>query len=130
VDRINQFRTQCACLAPLERWRDGEACADQMAAHDAAATRAHDGFINHVCSPSGNAQNECPGYAGPAEVAQRCLQLMWDEGPAPSATCNGSCFQQHGHFINMTSAQYKRVACGFSALTSSTDVWSVQNFAP
>lgn len=100
-----------------------------MAAHDRSVSSAHDGFVKHVCTPSGVAQNECPNYSGASNVVGQCLQLMWNEGPAPSDSCDGSCFQQHGHFINMTSAKHKRVACGFSELTQAK-VWSVQNFSP
>ena len=35
VNRINQFRTTCACLKPLARWTAGEACADMDAMYDA-----------------------------------------------------------------------------------------------
>ncbi len=31
VARINQFRADCQCLPPLERWTDGESCADEHA---------------------------------------------------------------------------------------------------
>jgi hypothetical protein len=100
-----------------------------MAAHDRSVNGAHDGFVHHLCTPGGNAQNECPSYSGTPSVIAQCLQLMWSEGPAPSDSCDGSCFQQHGHFINMTSTKYKRVACGFSDLAQS-GLWSVQNYAP
>jgi hypothetical protein len=53
---------------------------------------------------------------------------MYDEGPPPNASCEGSCFQEHGHFINMTNPSYGKVACGFHTTTAG-EVWSVQNFA-
>ena len=128
VDRINQFRTQCACLAPLERWTAAESCADQMAMYDSMSGTAHAGFTNHVCSPGGNGQNECPGYASEDSVLGTCLQQMWSEGPPPQTPCDGACFQSHGHFINMTNPKLKRVACGFAR--TSGKLWSVQNFGP
>jgi hypothetical protein len=126
VDRINQFRTQCACLPPLARNLDGEACADQMAEYDAGKNTAHAGHTDKVCQPSG-AQNECPGYSSNNQVISLCMQQMWDEGPPPTNPCEGDCFQEHGHFINMTSKSSTKVACGFYT-TASGKVWAVQNF--
>ena len=126
VDRINQFRTQCACLPPLTRRMDGEACADQMAEYDAAKNTAHAGHADKICQPTG-AQNSCPGYSSNNQVISLCLQQMWDEGPPPTNPCNGDCFQEYGHFINMTSTSTTKVACGFHTTTSGK-VWAVQNF--
>jgi hypothetical protein len=126
VDRINQFRTQCACLPPLERSEDGEACADQMAEYDAGKNSAHAGYTDKICQPRG-AQNECPAYSSNNQVISLCMQQMWDEGPPANDPCDGDCFQKHGHFINMTSTSSTKVACGFYT-TSSGKVWAVQNF--
>lgn len=126
VDRINQFRVQCACLPPLERRLDGEACADQMAEYDAGKGMAHAGARDRICQPGGS-QNECPGYRSTNQVISLCLQQMWDEGPPPMQPCEGDCFQKHGHFINMTSTSSTKVACGFFT-TPSGQVWAVQNF--
>lgn len=128
VDRINQFRTQCACMAPLARWNEGEACADMMAASDSMTKQAHGGFMSMVCKPTGYGQNECPGYPSQASVIGTCLQQMWNEGPPPMTPCNGSCFQTYGHFLNMTNKMFKKVACGFSNGTGG--LWAVQNFSP
>lgn len=125
VDRINQFRTECACLEPLQRWTEAEACADQQAEYDSTRS-AHAGFSNGICD-AGNAQNECPGWRSVDQVIDRCLQSMWDEGPPPQDPCNGQCFQDHGHFLNMSSTRSTRVACGFFE-TPGGEVWSVQNF--
>lgn len=127
VNRINQFRTECACLPPLERWTEGEACADQMAEYDAGQDSAHAGFQDDVCE-GGSAQNECPGWRSEEQVVEGCLQAMWDEGPPPTESCSGACFQEHGHFINMTNERYTKVACGFFT-TAGGEVWAVQNFS-
>jgi hypothetical protein len=127
VDRINQFRTQCACLPALARWTDGEACADMMAEYDSGGTTAHAGFMANICK-GGSAQNECPGWGSEAQVVSGCLQQMWNEGPPPSSDCTGSCFQKYGHFINMTNTRMKKVACGFYK-TEQGKLWSVQNFS-
>ena len=127
VDRINQFLTQCACLPALARRNDGEACADQMAEYDAAQNTAHAGFTAKICTPSGS-QNECPGYSSNTQVIGLCMQQMWDEGPPPTSTCTGTCYETHGHFINMTDASVTKVACGFHQ-TADGKVWAVQNFS-
>lgn len=127
VDRINQFRTQCACLPALSRRSDGEACADQMAEYDALNDTPHLGVREMICQPGG-AQNECPGYASNTQVIGLCMQQMWDEGPPPTDPCTGACFQEYGHFINMTDQSMTQVACGFYTTTSG-EVWSVQNFS-
>lgn len=115
VARINQFRWECQCLPPLERWVDGEKCADKQAAHDAKKNSAHDGFKESICSPRGWAQNECPGWGSWDRVNENCLQMMWDEGP-------GKPYAAHGHYINMSSTSYTKVACGEGG------GWFVQNF--
>ena len=127
VDRINQFLTQCACLPALTRRTDGEACANQMAEYDAAQNTAHAGFTDKICATTGS-QNECPGYSSNTQVIGLCLQQMWDEGPPPTSSCTGSCYQEHGHFINMTAEGVTKVACGFYT-TAGGKVWAVQNFS-
>jgi hypothetical protein len=127
VDRINQFRRECACLPPLARWTAGEACANEMAEYD-STRRAHAGFIAGVCE-GGSAQNECPGWDSEDEVIEGCLQSMWDEGPPPDPDdCDDACFDMYGHFINMSSTDYSRVACGFFT-TPGGEIWAVQNFS-
>jgi hypothetical protein len=126
VDRINQFLTQCACLPALTRSTQGEACANQMAEYDAGKNSAHAGAIDQICEPSGS-QNECPGYSSNNQVISLCFQQMWDEGPPPAGSCTGDCYEQHGHFINMTDKSVTKVACGFYT-TSSGKVWAAQNF--
>lgn len=128
VNRINQFRAECACMPPLERWTEGEACADDMAEYDSERDEAHAGFRDDICEQRGSAQNECPGWGSETQVVSGCLQLMWDEGPPPTQPCEGQCFQDHGHFINMTNESFNKVACGFFT-TSGGDVWAVQNFS-
>jgi hypothetical protein len=126
VNRINQFLTQCACLPALARNSQGEACADQMAEYDAGKNEAHAGTTDKICEPRGS-QNECPGYASNNQVMSLCFQQMWDEGPPPGGSCTGDCYEQHGHFINMTDKSVTKVACGFYT-TASGKVWAVQNF--
>jgi hypothetical protein len=125
VVRINQFRA-CVCLPPIERNRDGEACADQQAQYDSEESRgAHAGFRDGICDPSGGAQNECPGWRSETQVVEGCMLSMFGEGPPPTEQCSGSCFSEHGHFINMT-GDYGSVSCGI--YDADGEIWSVQNF--
>lgn len=123
VDRINQFRRECQCLPPLQRWTDGEECADSQAMIDQQTRTAHNGFRMRLCN-SGSGQNECPGWLGWGSVASTlsgCLQQMWDEGP-------GDFYgpPPHGHYLNMSSTRFTRVACGY--YTSGGATTAVQNF--
>jgi hypothetical protein len=117
VDRINQFRWECQCLPPLARWNDAEACSDQQSADDQASNSAH----GHFGACGEWAQNTCPNWGSTDDVIVGCLQAMWDEGP-------GEPFEEHGHYINMSSTEYSKVACGFSE--SGQGVWANQNFSP
>jgi hypothetical protein len=116
VQLINQYRASIG-LSPYERWSDTEACADGEAKKDAEMNKPHGSFGS--CGEW--AQNTCPGWPGtPEGIIGPCLQAMWDEGP-------GSDFSKHGHYINMSSTNYTRVACGFY-VTPTGRVWTVQDF--
>lgn len=120
VARINQLRAECQCLPPLTRWTEAEGCADQQAQYDYEQDEYHAGFTDSICSPRGNAQNECPGWGSTEQVIGGCLQMMWDEGP-------GEPYSEHGHYINMTNPAYTKVACGFYDVPGG-GLWAVQNF--
>ncbi len=120
VDRINQLRAECQGLEPLIRWSDGEACADAQAEYDSDGHAPHSGWGGGVECEDGWAQNECPGWPSVDSVVDGCLQDMWDEGP-------GEPYSAHGHYINMTNANYTEVACGFYT-TDGGAVWAVMNF--
>jgi hypothetical protein len=137
VNRINQFRTTCACLKPLARWTAGEACADMDAQYDAMMMVGHAGARANICN-WGQAQDECPGDPSNQYVIDMCLQQMWSEGPPPAGTtiaqCESpqminTCYEAHGHFINMSNPAMNQVACGFYT-TSTGAVWAAQNFSP
>jgi hypothetical protein len=116
VDGINAFRATLG-LPAYARWTPEEACASDEAAKDAAVNKAHSAFGQ--CGEW--AQDECPGWGGPPEgMIQNCLQMMWDEGP-------GDFNSGHGHYINMSSTSYTKVACGFHVLPGGS-VWATQDF--
>lgn len=114
VDRINAFRATEGKPA-LARWTEQESCTDSQSAAD-STSGAHENFGD--CSES--AQNTCPGWGSVAQVIDGCLQMMWDEGP-------GEPFSEHGHYINMSSTGYTRVACGFFEMPNG-EIWHNHNF--
>lgn len=116
VDTINMYRASLG-LPAYARWKDAEGCSDGEARSDGMTGAAHGAF--GTCGES--AQNECPGWTGPPEMMiEGCLELMWAEGP-------GADFNAHGHYINMSSTQYTKVACGFADVGGGS-IWAVQNF--
>jgi hypothetical protein len=116
VDKINALRATEGKPAYL-RWTEAEVCSDAEAKSDSVSKKAHGAF--GMCKES--AQDECPGWPNDAnKIVTGCLQDMWEEGP-------GTDFNQHGHYINMSSTKYKYVACGFFA-TADKKMWAVQNF--
>jgi hypothetical protein len=116
VDTINMHRASMN-LPPYGRLGVIETCADSQAKSDALASKDHGAF--GACAES--AQNECPNWPGPPEaMIKNCLGMMWAEGP-------GTDFAKHGHYLNMSSTTYKKVACGFYK-TESGGWWSVQDF--
>ncbi len=116
VDVINMYRATLD-LPPYQRWIEAEVCSGEEAESDSISQTPHGAF--GMCGEW--AQNECPGWPGPPEqLLDGCLAQMWAEGP-------GEPFSEHGHFINMSSMQYTKVACGFFQ-TGQGDYWAVQNF--
>jgi hypothetical protein len=116
VDTINMYRATLD-LPPYQRWIEAEVCSGEEAESDSMTGMAHGAFGQ--CGEW--AQNECPGWPGPPEaLLDGCLAAMWAEGP-------GEPFEEHGHYINMSSTQYTKVACGFFQ-TGQGDYWAIQNF--
>jgi hypothetical protein len=116
VQLINQYRASIG-LPPYQKWGDAEACTDGQAKNDAQMNTPHGSFGS--CGEW--AQNTCPGWSGtPESIIGPCLGAMWAEGP-------GSDFSAHGHYINMSSTTYTKVACGFY-VTPEGRVWTVQDF--
>jgi hypothetical protein len=119
VDTINSYRAQLG-LPAYKRWTTNESCADSQAKSDSETNIPHGAFSNNTCP--GNAQNECPGWPGPPEqMIPQCLAMMWAEGP-------GTDFNTHGHYLNMSSTSFTKVACGFFTMSDGTTVWAVQDF--
>lgn len=116
VDVINQYRAS-ANLPPLSRWIMSESCVNAEARDAAASGQPHGAFGR--CGEL--AQNVCPDWAGPADrMIAPCIQSQWAEGP-------GGDFATHGHYLNLSSTRFTKVACGYFT-TPNGKVWAVQDF--
>lgn len=116
---INQDRaTLNPPSPPLAEDTGEESCVDRQAAADEASNTAHSAFGQ--CSE--RAQDECPDWGGSlTSIVTKCLAQMWAEGPPVAG--------QDNHWLNMSSAQYTKVACGFYQ-TSNGSWWATQDFWP
>ena len=114
VDHINSLRATRG-LPALARWGDAESCANDQARSDSESGDPHGAF--RACDE--HAQNECPGWRSLSSIVPGCLDMMWAEGPGSG--------DAHGHYNNMVSTSYTRVACGFYT-SPGGDVWAVQDF--
>jgi hypothetical protein len=134
VDHINMYRATMM-LAPLKRATpELEKCSDDGAKMDGDSGQAHGSAGS--CRGLGG-QNTCPGYPVRAggtitTTLTGCLDQMWAEGEPPNGTqaCiadRTGCFLMHGHWINMSMANYGTVACGFYKMTNGR-YWMNQNF--
>ncbi len=116
VAEINKWRAT-ESLPPLQRWNAAEVCTDGECKSDSETGKAHGAFGR--CGEQ--AQNECPGWSGkPEQMIAGCLKMMWDEKFSAG---------EKGHYINMKSTRYTKVACGFY-VTPTGKVWAIQNFRP
>ena len=135
VDTINQLRATKS-LPPLQRWTDGENCADLQATDDNKTGKAHGAWSSKKFGcDGGSGQNECLGGG-----ITGCLNSMWNEkdkagcagcdqctGPGGCTGCDFYGSQTGdvcGHYVNMSAKWFTKVACGFSSAGS----WAVQNY--
>jgi hypothetical protein len=117
VAEVNRYRATLG-LPPLARWTAAEVCTEGEAKTDSQTKEAHSAF--GACKEFG--QCECPDWPGPPEaIVKNCLKSMWNEGPE-----NGD-GKQHGHYIIMSSRNYKSVACGFYQMANGR-YWAIQNY--
>jgi hypothetical protein len=118
VQIINMDRAMLSPASPpLVEDTAEEACVDGEAQADYEANTAHSAFGN--CNRE-SAQDECPNWPGPpSSIMTKCLAQMWAEGP-PAAG-------QDNHWLNMSNAKYKKVACGFYQ-TPAGKWWATQDF--
>ena len=115
ADKINAWRATEGKPA-LARWTSGESCADESSQKEYESGSPHSSFGS--CGEL--AQNLCPGYDSFGSIFSYCMVQMWDEGP-------GEPYSAHGHYLNMSNADYSKVACGFYEAPDGK-IWHVENF--
>jgi hypothetical protein len=144
VDEINMYRATLTTmkLNALKRATpDQEACSDKGAQMDGDSGMAHGSARAGLCRSVGlGAEDTCPGWgvggrtgnATLADALKGCLKSMWAEGepPVSRAECTqdiNGCFQQHGHYLNM-SGTAAAVACSFYKMNTG-QYWMNQDFS-
>jgi hypothetical protein len=126
---INQDRSKHDLL-PMTLDRKQSRCSLKHSHHMAAlGMPTHDGFPADICTPV-LAAGENVGYAfGQPSVQSAVLLLhrqMMAEGPCPHAKCTAPQFEQHGHYLNLTSPYFSRVGIGI--LIRDGAVWLTEDF--
>ena len=143
VDEINMYRAMLGLTPLMRATPEQEMCSDQGAQMDGDSGVAHGSAKAGLCRSVGlGAEDTCPGwqiggFSGNATVEDAlkgCLAAMWDEGPPPAGTTvdqciqdSSGCFQQHGHYINMSSSTSSIVACSFYKMMNGAE-WMNQDF--
>lgn len=116
VDEINRYRATLK-LPPLSRSIAIEEYAAQGAQYDAGTGVSHSHFKAAPNYNLCNRENECPNWpldrTTIKSVIDRCLKMMWDEGPGG------------GHYENMRLAKYS-VGCGVF-ITNENKIWIIQD---
>jgi hypothetical protein len=143
VDEINMYRATLTGVKALKRATpDQEACSDKGAKADGDSMQAHGSARAGLCRSVGlGAEDTCPGWgvggfsgnATLADALKSCLKAMWAEGEPPNGrdACTqdiNGCFQQHGHYLNMSDPGQSAVACSFYKMSSGS-YWMNQDFS-
>jgi hypothetical protein len=146
VAEINMYRATLSDAPPLTRATpDQEACSDMGAMYDGDMMVAH-GFFRKgggcIQSTGLGAQDTCPGwpvgggfggYATVLDALKGCLKAMWEEGEpaegreACTADTSG-CFQEHGHYLNMSNPKATAASCAFYLMKDGKSWWMNQDF--
>jgi hypothetical protein len=144
VAEINMYRATVSGLSPLMRANaQQEMCSDMGAQVDGDSMVAHGFFkMQGTCVQQVGlgAQDTCPGYpvggfgaATVLDALKGCLKQMWGEGAPPQGrdACQmdvSGCFQQYGHYLNMSNPKATNVSCGFYQMKDGRSWWMNQDF--
>lgn len=139
VDQINMYRAMLPNLKPLKRASPAqEACADQGAQMDGDAMVPHQSARMGLCAKLGlSSENMCGGFQGGnlstlTNGDALCQKGFWDEGEPSNgrAACEmdlNGCYEQHGHYLNMSDPNIGIVACAFYKLKNGS-MWMNNDF--
>ena len=91
-------------------------------------TISHDQFPADICTPHEYmAENVGMATGDPIAAVAEINTLMMNEGPCPQKGCPGMEIEQHGHYVNLMSAQYTRIGIGVY-VASNGSVWLTEDF--
>ena len=131
--KINEYRAT-ENLKPLAlAAEEKQTCTDDEAAADLASGKAHGHFGD--CGES--AQNSGPNFTASwlknaTGVSDYYLEMMWSEKQlveSGKADLNSAAdFSKIGHYKNMRSASYTKVACGIALSSDGKKGWFNVNF--
>ena len=133
LDIINEFR-KTEDAKPLVLAEDAkQTCTDQQAANDLKDKAAH----GHFGDCGEWAQNTGPNVnlawkSDTVEIAKYYLQMMWDEKKLVESgerdPAKDEDYSYIGHYLNMRSTKYTKVACGFATSSDGKTGWLNINF--
>lgn len=105
IDKINKYRVSLN-LPEVQRWEEGEVCADQSTLNDFNSNIAHE---KGICEES--AHIICPMYKTMDLIKSYCIESIETEGPPPSL-CTEACYRKHERYVILTNPSYTKVAIG------------------
>ncbi|MBR4398338.1 MAG: CAP domain-containing protein [Fibrobacter sp.] len=123
LDKINEYRAT-ENLKPLTlASEEKQTCADKQSADDLASNEAH----GHFGDCGEFAQNSGPNFSGnfqknASAVAEYYLKMMWEDEKA-KAEQGVTEYAQIGHYLNMKSTSYTKVACGIALSADGKKGW-------
>ena len=121
--KINEYRAT-ENLKPLTlASEEKQTCADKQSADDLASNEAH----GHFGDCGEFAQNSGPNFSGnfqknASAVAEYYLKMMWEDEKA-KAEQGVTEYAQIGHYLNMKSTSYTKVACGIALSADGKKGW-------
>ena len=105
IDKINKYRASLN-LPELQRWEEGEVCADLALLNDFNSNTAHS-----VGGCKESAHFICPMYKTMNLIKSYCIESIEIEGPPP-VICTGPCYRKHERYLILTNPSYTKVAVG------------------
>ena len=121
--KINEYRAT-ENLKPLTlASEEKQTCADKQSADDLASNEAH----GHFGDCGEFAQNSGPNFSGnfqknASAVVEYYLKMMWEDEKA-KAEQGVTEYAQIGHYLNMKSTSYTKVACGIALSADGKKGW-------
>ena len=131
--KINEYRATEDMPALTLAAEEKQTCTDDQAAADLAENKAH----GHFGDCGEWAQNSGPNFTASwlktaTDVSDYYLEMMWNEKKlveSGAADLNSDAdYSKIGHYKNMRSASYTKVACGISLSADGKKGWFNVNF--